>query len=217
MKIKALIPVRSGSERVPYKNIRPFADSTLLDIKIQTMLNVKGLDGIIVNSNSDEMLKIASKYGVETIKREDKYATSKVLMSDVYVNLAENINADIVLFTHVTSPLLKAETISKMIEKYRTIEKHDSVSSVYSLKQFLYLDGKPLNYDPLRQPRTQDLPNIYVYNSGVSIITREKMKEYRNVVGRNPYLYEVSGIEAFDIDTMFDFKVAEYLYKNEKK
>lgn len=34
MSIKALIPVRSGSLRVENKNIRPFANSSLLEIKL---------------------------------------------------------------------------------------------------------------------------------------------------------------------------------------
>lgn len=122
MKIKALIPVKSGSQRVSNKNIRPFAGSTLLDIKIQTLLNVKELNGIVVNSNSDEMLEIASKYGVEIVKREERYATNEVSMSDVYVNMAENFDGDTILFTQVTSPLLKVETISKMIKNTKRLK-----------------------------------------------------------------------------------------------
>ena len=57
--IKALIPVRAGSQRVKNKNIRPFADSSLLEIKIKQMQRIKELDGVIVNSDSDEMLDIA--------------------------------------------------------------------------------------------------------------------------------------------------------------
>ena len=53
MKFKALIPVRSGSVRVENKNIRPFAGSNLLEVKIRQLLSVKELDGIVVNSNSD--------------------------------------------------------------------------------------------------------------------------------------------------------------------
>ena len=37
MKLTAIIPVRAGSQRVKNKNLKPFAGSTLLDIKIKTL------------------------------------------------------------------------------------------------------------------------------------------------------------------------------------
>ena len=55
MSIKALIPVRSGSQRVINKNMRPFAGSSLLEIKIRQMLRIPELDGVVVNSNDDEI------------------------------------------------------------------------------------------------------------------------------------------------------------------
>ena len=69
MKIKALIAARSGSMRVKNKNIRPFAGSTLLEVKIEQLLRISQLDGIVVNSNDEEILGIAQKYGVEKIKK----------------------------------------------------------------------------------------------------------------------------------------------------
>jgi len=63
MKVKALVAVRSGSMRVKNKNIRPFAGSSLLEVKLQQLSRISNLDGIIVNSNDDTMLEIAKKYG----------------------------------------------------------------------------------------------------------------------------------------------------------
>ena len=56
MKIKALVAVRSGSQRVVNKNIRPFAGSTLLEVKLNQLKRIPNLDGIIVNSNDDQMI-----------------------------------------------------------------------------------------------------------------------------------------------------------------
>ena len=72
------------------KNIRPFAGTSLLEIKIKQMLRIKGLDGVVVNSDSDEMLDIANSLGVETFKRDSYYATSTVSINEVYKNIAEN-------------------------------------------------------------------------------------------------------------------------------
>lgn len=61
MKITAVIPIRSGSQRVKDKNLRPFANTTLMENKIEMLLNVPELDSIIVNTNSEEAIDIVNK------------------------------------------------------------------------------------------------------------------------------------------------------------
>ncbi len=213
MKVKALIAVRSGSVRVHNKNVRPFAGTTLLEIKIRQLLKVKELDGIVVNSNDDEILTIASKYKVELVKREQKYASNEITMSEVYVNMAENFSGDVVMYSNATNPLLESHSIENMIRVYKDGGDFDSVNSVHAIKEFMYLDGKAINYDPLNQPRSQDLPNILAINFAISLISRENMIRHKNVVGVNPFLYEISETEATDVDTQLDFDIAEILYK----
>ena len=57
--ITGLIMVRSGSVRCKNKNIRRFADTNLLENKIKTLLNVVGLDKVVVNSDCPTMLDVA--------------------------------------------------------------------------------------------------------------------------------------------------------------
>lgn len=121
MKIKAMVAVRSGSVRVQNKNIKPFAGSSLLEIKLRQLKRIPNLDGIVVNSNSDEMLGIAAGLGCETVKRDEYYASNAVSMSDVYKNMAENFDGDVVAYINVTNPLLKDETIIRAIETYKEI------------------------------------------------------------------------------------------------
>ena len=61
MKITAVIPIRSGSQRVKDKNLRPFANTTLMENKINSLLQVPELDSIIVNTNSEEGIEIVKK------------------------------------------------------------------------------------------------------------------------------------------------------------
>lgn len=214
MKIKALIAVRSGSERVLNKNLRPFASSNLLELKIKQLKTIKEFDGIIVNSNDGRMLEIADKLGVETVKRDPLYATSSVSMSDVYKNMAENFNGDIVVYANVTNPLVNTESYINGIKTFKEIrDKFDSLNSAHLVKEFMFLDNQPINYELERQPRSQDLPNIYALNFAFSILTKEDMIKYTNVIGRAPYMYELTEAESVDIDTEFDFEIAEFLYK----
>ncbi len=213
MKIKALVAVRSGSMRVQNKNLRPFAGSSLLEVKLEQLKRIKGLDGIIVNSNDDTMLSIAEKMGCETVKRDPYYASNEVSMSDVYKNMAENCDCDVIAYINVTNPLLKDETIEKAIEEYKAMEGFDSLNSAHLVKEFMFLDNKPVNYDLQNQPRSQDLPDYYALNFAINIISKEKMIECKNVVGKKPWIYGIDEIEATDIDNPIDFDFSEFVFK----
>lgn len=216
--IKVIIPVRGGSQRVKNKNIRPFADSNLLEIKIKQMKRIEGLDGIIVNSDSDEMLNIAKNLGVETVKRDSYFASSTVLANELYKNLAQNCDSDIILLANVTNPLLSDNTIRTCIDTYfQNLDKYDSLTTVHEIKEFLCQDGKPLNYDKYKRPRSQDLPDIVALNHALYIIPRDLIIEKSVITADKPLFYKINPTEAFDIDTEMDFELAEFMYRKLKE
>ena len=214
MKIKALVAVRSGSQRVVNKNIRPFAGSSLLEIKLNQLKRISNIDGIVVNLNDDKMLEIASNMGCEVVKRDEYYASNQVSMSEVYRNMAENVNADVIAYINATNPLLNDKTIVQAIENYKkNISQYDSLNSAHLIKEFLFKENLPINYDLRHQPRSQDLPDISALNFAINIISREKMIECKNVVGYKPNIYIIDEVEATDIDNPIDFDFAEFVYK----
>jgi len=217
MSIKALIAVRSGSKRVENKNIRKFGNTNLLELKIKQLQRMNVLDGIIVNSNDDVMLEIANSLGAEVVKRDEIYASNSISMSEVYKNMAENFNGDIIVYSNVTNPLLKDETFYNAINIFKNnVDEFDSLNTGHLIKEFLFKDNAPINYDLKNQPRSQDLPDIYAINFAISIISKENMIKYKNVVGLNPCIYGIDYYEATDIDNQIDFDFAEYMYCREK-
>ena len=215
MSIKALVAVRSGSTRVLNKNIRPFAGSTLLEVKLEQLKRVDIFDGIVVNSNDDTMLEIAKRMGCETVKRDPYYASNTVSMSDVYRNMAENIETDTIAYINVTNPLLEDKTLIKAVEEYYSNRgKYDSLNSAHLIKEFLFKDNLPINYDLRNQPRSQDLPDIAALNFAINILERDTMIDNKNVVGVKPQIYIIDEVEATDIDNPIDFEFAEFVYKH---
>lgn len=213
MKIKALVAVRSGSVRVSNKNLRPFAGSNLLELKLCQLKRIPNLNGIVVNSNDEGMLQIAQEYGCEVVKRDVVFSSNEVSMSDVYQNMAENFNGDVVAYINVTNPLVRDESLYNTIEIYRKICKEfDSVNSAHYIKEFMFKDNKPINYDLLKQPKSQDLPDILALNFACNVISREQMIKCKNVVGRKPYIHPIDELEATDIDSQIDFEFAEFVY-----
>jgi len=217
MSIKALIPVRSGSVRVKNKNIRPFAGSSLLEIKIKQLLRIPEIESVVVNSNSDEMLEIARSCGAEIVKRDEYYATSSVPISEVYKNMAAHIECATVLFADVTNPLIKDDTIINAIHIYKHLDfNYDSVITVCPVKLFMYWNGVPINYTEENKPRSQDLPDIFSLNSAIQILPRHIMEDKKSIVGYKPYLLPIDRLEGIDIDDLIDFEFAEFLYKRDR-
>ena len=217
MKITAVVPVRKGSQRVKDKNLRPFAGTSLLEIKIKMLLEVPEIDEIVVNTNSEAAIEFVEEEFANTKvkyhRREEYYASSQCSGSDFFKHLGEVTDTDVFIYAPCTSPFVKAETVSACIKKF--IEdngKYDSVSTVSSIKEFLWLDGKALNYDPQNAPNSQNLPNVVALNFGTTVVKREDLIANHNIIGKKPDFVVTSDIEAIDIDTPLDFYIAEQLY-----
>lgn len=217
MKITAVIPVRKGSQRVKDKNLRPFAGTTLLDVKIMSLLQVPEIDSIVVNTNSEAAIEfVEEEYAGTKVtfhRREEYYASSQCSGSDFFKHLGEVTDTDIFIYAPCTSPFVKPETFSACIKKFLEDNgEHDCVSTVSSVKEFLWLDGKAMNYDPLNAPNSQNLPDVVALNFGATVVKREDLIKNHNIIGKRPDFVITSDIEAVDIDTPLDFYIAEQLY-----
>lgn len=216
MKITAVIPIRSGSQRVKDKNLRPFADTNLMELKIKNLLQVPELTSIVVNTNSEEAINIVKeRYNgkVQIHHREEYYASSQCSGSEFFKHLGEVTDTDIFVYTPCTSPFVKPETISECIKKYLASNDYDCLASVSLVKEFMWLDGKPINYDPAHAPNSQNLPEVVALNFGVSVISKENLIRNSNIIGKKPQFVITDEIEAIDIDTPLDFYLAEQIYR----
>jgi CMP-N-acetylneuraminic acid synthetase len=211
MKITAMVPVRKGSQRVKSKNSKSFSDTSLIDIRLNLLKNVNGLDQIIVSTDCEECTSIAKSHNIEVIARDPYYA-GDIPNNEFLKNLAESCPGDAMMYSVVTNPFLRKSTIEKNLNLFRQ-GGMDSIMSVSLEKKFLWLDGKPINYEATRAPRSQLLPEIVSLNFAMSIIETKKMIEKENLIGDNPLLITLDKIQSIDIDDEEDFMIAETLYE----
>jgi len=209
-KLTAVVAVRKGSQRIPNKNITPFGDSNLLEMKLNLLKKIETIDEIVVNSDCDDMLAIGKKYGCSIHKREDHYASSIVNNSDFHEHIAKVTDTDFIFLAPTCSPFISAETHEKAIIEF-LFKEHDSLTSIDVIKNHLWMNDEPLNYNLNNVPNSQDLPDVKRLNYGISIITRESMLENRSLIGNNPGFYELDHFESVDVDTPFDFFIAEQI------
>ena len=212
--ITAVIPVRKGSIRCKNKNIRHFGDTNLLKLKINELKKVKGIDEIIVSTDCDIMIGIAKDMGVGIHKRDEQFCTNQN-PGQFFCNLASIINNNILMHVPVTTPLINAHQYDKILIKWNEIKSnHDSLNATTKIKEFIWYNNKPINYDRNNPPPSQDLPDFSYLNFGCNIISKTSVQKLNNIVGKHPYLFEIDSISGLDIDENSDFLTAELLYKN---
>ncbi|MDP3150321.1 MAG: acylneuraminate cytidylyltransferase family protein [Ignavibacteria bacterium] len=212
--VKALLFMKHHSERVPRKNMRDFCGKPLFHWIVESLSNSKYIDEIVINTDSEEIAKSAENNFNVTVHMRPEHL---ITISSNEANLIMEYDLSITkgsffLQTHSTNPLLTTESIDKSIESFFEDEEYDSLFSVTTVqKRFFYQDGTPINHDPTKLIKTQNLSSIYEENSCIYIFSRESFQENKNRIGKKPKLFSTWRLESVDIDDMDDFYWAEFL------
>ncbi|MFZ1041242.1 MAG: acylneuraminate cytidylyltransferase family protein [Anaerolineales bacterium] len=219
MRIAALVPMRHHSQRVPGKNYRLLAGKPLFHHIVETLLAVREIYEIIVDTDSDLLMDGLRKNfpQVKIINRPDVLRADDVPMNDILIYDTSQVQADFYLQTHSTNPLLRPETVSRAIQSFLAdYPKHDSLFSVTRWQTRLYdQHGKAINHDPSVLIQTQNLPPVYEENSCLYLFTRDNLLKRHHRIGQKPMMFEIDADEAWDIDEELDFQICEFLIQRE--
>lgn len=214
MKVVAFVPIRLNSKRVVGKNLKQLGNKPLLSYILETLTKVSQISEVYVYCSQESIIPYLPK-GVKFLKRDTSLDSDETLGQDIYDAFVKDVNADVYMLAHTTSPFIKAETVGNAIEKVLSGE-HDSAFSAQQIRTFTWFNGKPLNYDLKEIPRTQTIEPIYVETSAFYIFRRDVWCEHHQRVGYNPYMAIVDTIEGIDIDYPEDFEFAEKVISIEK-
>ena len=213
------MPMKGNSERVPNKNLKSFCGSPLYQKVLDALLESEFIDKVVINTDSDAIKTNVLEYCPNRViihDRPDDLKGDFVSMNKIIEYDINKEEADYYLQTHSTNPLLKPSTLDEAIKKMiKRKDEYDSIFSVTRMHTRLYgCDGEPLNHDPVKLLRTQDLPPIYEENSNLYIFSKKSfINSGGQRIGKNPLMFEIDKIEAIDIDELHDFIIAESLYK----
>ncbi len=206
MKVVAFVPIRLNSKRVAGKNLKLLGDKPLLLYILETLVKVPQLTDVYVYCSQESIIPYLPK-GVKFLKRDSSLDSDETLGKEIYEAFVRDIDADIYMLAHTTSPFIKPETISNALEKVIN-GGHDSSFSAQKIQTFTWYDGKPLNYDLKEIPRTQTIEPVYVETSAFYIFKREVWTELHQRVGSRPFMAITDAIEGVDIDNPEDFDFA---------
>lgn len=207
MKIVALVPIRLNSQRVEGKNLRLLGGRPLMTYLLESLVAARNIDEVYVYC-SDESIKQYLPEGATFLKRDPKLDSNTTLGEEIYNAFTKEVEADIYVLAHATSPFIRTSTIEQGVDKVASGE-YDSAFSAEKIQTFTWWQGRPLNYSLERIPRTQDLEPVYVETSAFFIFRREVWLNKHRRIGDRPYTAVTDRIESMDIDNPDDFKLAE--------
>lgn len=219
-KVTCFLPCRQGSERVPRKNIKPFAgySSGLIELKLTQLSEAKNIDEVVLSTNDTEILNFAARLNLANLRlhqRDEALASSLTSTDTLVAHALDLIPEGEILWTHVTSPFITAQHYDAIIQSYREklTQGYDSLMTTTAIYGFLWQDEKPLNYDRNKEkwPRTQTLKPIHEVNSGVFLASSNIYQKYNDRIGQKPYLYQLDKITSHDVDWPEDFVIAELI------
>ena len=228
-KIIALIPARGGSKSLPRKNILPLNGKPLISYSIETALESKFIERVIVSTDDEEIKKIAIKYGAEVpFMRPKNISDDKTTDLPVFEHCIDTLKDKIDIIVHLTptSPIRKIEIVDAAIEKFITeIDKgatslrsvsfpKDNPFKMWTIKndkliQLVKVEGIK---EPYNEPR-QQLPHVYWQNGYVDITSVNTIKKHSSMSGPNIFPFVVNE-KIFDIDHLEQLKATEKFLKS---
>jgi len=219
MKLLALIPARSGSKRLPDKNIKRICGHPLISYTIQSAIDSGIFADVVVSTDSIEYAEIAMHYGANIIIRPKALASDMSPDSEWIKQALDNLEFayDYFFILRPTSPLRTSETIRRAWNKY---EKRVWLKAVSPVEQHPDKMWVCINNDMI--PRyhasnhllpTQSLSKLYIQNGSLEI---------RPFASTSPSQYfqafRSTGLEGYDINTERDWVYLEWLiYTNHAK
>ncbi len=224
----ALIGARSGSERVPGKNVRPLAGHPLLAYAIATARQAGVFDRVVVSTDSEAIAEVARWYGADVpFLRPAEYATATSpdieWIADLLGKLPEQY--DVFAIVRATNPFRGPDVIRRGLEQLIATPEADSIRAVELVKQhpgkmWTLDEGGRLMHPVLDQSHLdiawhagqyQALPRVHVQNSALEIAWTRVVTETGTREGLVLAPFLTQGYEGFNVDDEDDWARAEAL------
>ncbi|MDY0147963.1 MAG: acylneuraminate cytidylyltransferase family protein [Halothiobacillus sp.] len=219
----ALIPARGGSKGLPGKNIRPLKGRPLIGWSIEAARASRYVSRIVVSSDDEEILAVARDQGAETpFRRPASLAGDDTPSMDVVLHALDQLAGfEWIVLLQPTSPLRLALDIDAAIEQCLKTAAPSCVSVCEApaspwwmfqvgdqgeMRSFLPPDQRPV--------RRQDLPDLYALNGAVYVAKTEWLRKSLSFLTEETVAYVMPSERSVDIDTLFDFHLAECLLGN---
>ena len=220
MKNLILIPARGGSKRIPKKNIKLFNGKPLIQWTIEAAINSGISSDICVSTDCEETKSIASSMGADVpFTRPKALSGDKAKSIDVALHaLSYYKDTQSIILLQPTSPLRTSKHLQSF---YDYITKSCATSAVsicecqhsplwtFTLRNQI-LERSIFNFNSLYDS-SQDLPKYYTLNGAMYYSRVSELLTSQSFISKNTIGFEMPAYASIDIDTKFDWDIAEII------
>lgn len=227
-KILVVVPARGGSKGIKLKNIRKVNGIPLVALVGKVVHQLNYVDRAIVSTDHPEIARIAEDAGLDVpFMRPESISGDKIADWDVLNHALlstediDKVAYDIIVMLQPTSPLRKPEHVTETVEKLIkgnfdavwTVSESDS--KAHPLKQLVFNNDRLEYYDERgsRIISRQQLTPVYYRNGAAYAITRDCIINQKSTKGAKTSAVIINELLP-NIDTDFDLKLAELLFKD---
>lgn len=228
----AIIPARSGSKGLPDKNIRPLCGKPLLAWSIESALNSKYIDEVVVSTDSEVYAEIAREYGAQVpFIRPSQLSTDTTSTFEVLKHCIEFYQSHLgrefeyVVLLEPTSPLREKGDIDKAIERLVATPKAQSIVGICATEScnpafLLRLDEgfirayENTDFKPIRR---QDIQSVYFFEGSLYISQMDAFLKHQNFYHHLTLGFEVPKWKSLEVDDEDDFAMIEAMAQKYKE
>jgi len=223
IRILAIVPARSGSKRLPGKNIKVLNGKPLIQWSIESALGIDVVSRVMVSTDCQYIADIALQSGAEVPFLRPKELSTDTSTSaavikhalDYYKDQGEMF--DYVLLLQPTSPLRNKKHNEQAIALLRAKEA-DAIVSVCECDHppswsNTLPESMSMEYfirDEIKNSRSQDLAQSYRLNGAIYLSKVRRFYEEGSLfLSSNIYAHIMDNESSVDIDHKLDFLLAE--------
>ncbi len=222
----ALIPARSGSQRVPGKNVVPLAGHPLIAYSIVSAQESGIFTAVVVSTDSEEIAGVARQYGAEVPGlRPAEMSTATSSDIEWVLHVMDGRDEEVFAILRPTSPFRSAATIRRAYDRLVELgDRADSIRAVEHARQhpgkMWTVDGdllepllpQPEGETPLHSRQYHALPEVWVQNSSLELAWSRVLHDaLPTISGRRVAPFFTEGAEGLSIDYPEDVERAERL------
>ena len=230
--IVAFIFARGGSKGIKNKNLKLLLGKPLIAWSIEQAKSIPTIKRVIVSTDSKKIAEVAKKFGAEVpfmrpmeISKDNSPEWLAWRHALNFLERNEGKLPDIMLSVPATSPLRNKEDLIKSIRLFKK-GGSDAVITVTEAKRNPWFNmvkesknGKFELVNKFKKPifRRQDAKKVYDMTTVAYVLSPHFVLKEKSLFSGRVKALEIPEERSIDIDSSYDFKIAELLMAQKNK
>lgn len=213
--IAVVINARIESTRLPNKLVRDFGGTSLIDLALSKMKDIDVNEKYLAAFDK-KLLDKAVLHGIPVLARTKESVAKGQVPHKIAFQHFNNVKAQYIMVMNPCHPLTTANMYNNVIRHFAQGDMTSLTSVSKKINIFFGQNECRINRGEENEVKTQNQPPIYEMAHAFHIFPRDRFLEdgvLWTYEPKDPFLYNITKIEALDIDDKYDFEICEAVFR----